>query len=101
MKCRNVNDDVKTGTFSLARDQLKRSPEGGFGGIRHRGDVSYGQAFIRNVRTCCPDVKGDSQVVTNGKAQSTEAGRRGGATRSRDEGAVMALDRRGCVVQPH
>src|SRR6266567_558921 len=34
------------------------------------------------------------------KGQSTEAEHRGGAARSRDEGSVMGLDRRGCVVQP-
>src|ERR1700745_638079 len=34
------------------------------------------------------------------KDQSTEAGHRGGAARSREEGSVMELDRRGCVVQP-
>src|SRR5207302_2174398 len=34
------------------------------------------------------------------KDQSTEAGHRGGAARNRDEGSVMGLDRRGCVVQP-
>ena len=34
------------------------------------------------------------------KDQSTNAGHRDGAVRSRDEGAVMALDRRDCVVQP-
>src|SRR5580704_13769743 len=36
----------------------------------------------------------------NRKDQSTEAEHRGGAVRSRDEGSVMELDRRGCVVQP-
>src|SRR6266496_176373 len=34
------------------------------------------------------------------KDQSTEAEHKGGAARSRDEGSVMGLDRRGCVVQP-
>src|ERR1700739_65652 len=34
------------------------------------------------------------------KDQSTEAEHRGGAARSREEGSVMGLDRRGCVVQP-
>ena len=33
------------------------------------------------------------------RIESTEAGHRDGATRSRDEGSVMELDRRGCVVQ--
>src|SRR5882762_1651672 len=36
----------------------------------------------------------------NRKDQSTKAEHRGGAARSRDEGSVMGLDRRGCVVQP-
>ncbi len=34
------------------------------------------------------------------KDQSTDAEHRGGAIRSRDEGCVMELDRRGCGVQP-
>lgn len=33
------------------------------------------------------------------KAESTDAKHRGGATRSRDEGAVMAVDQRGCIVR--
>jgi RNA-directed DNA polymerase len=32
------------------------------------------------------------------KDESTNAGHRGGAVRSREEGSVMELDRRGCVV---
>jgi hypothetical protein len=32
------------------------------------------------------------------KGESTEAGHGGGAVRSRGEGSVMELDRRGCVV---
>lgn len=33
------------------------------------------------------------------KDQSTDAEHRGGATRSSDEGTVMGLKQRGCVVQ--
>jgi hypothetical protein len=33
------------------------------------------------------------------KDQSTKAKHRGGATRSSDEGTVMGLERRGCIVQ--
>jgi hypothetical protein len=32
------------------------------------------------------------------KNESTDAGHRDGAARSREEGSVMELDRRGCVV---
>jgi hypothetical protein len=37
---------------------------------------------------------------SNREDQSTDAGHRGGAARRRDEGSVMELDQRGCVVQP-
>ena len=33
------------------------------------------------------------------KSESTEAGHRGGATRSSDEGSVMELEQRGCIVR--
>ena len=33
------------------------------------------------------------------KNESTDAGHGGGAARSREEGSVMELDRRDCVVQ--
>src|SRR5207248_10500463 len=36
----------------------------------------------------------------NREGESTEAGRRGGAARSSEEGPVMGLERRGCVVRP-
>ena len=48
----------------------------------------------------CSDAKGEITSGSNREDQSTEAGRRGGAARSRNEGSVMELDRRGCVVQP-
>ena len=42
-------------------------------------------------------VKGKSQVATTTRANTNTHGR-GGATRSSDEGAVMALEPRGCVI---
>ena len=36
----------------------------------------------------------------NREGESTDAAHRGGAARSSDEGPVMELERRGCVVQP-
>ena len=57
------------------------------------------QALLRNVGTCRPDAKGGAQAGGPRKSQSTDAGHRGGATRSSGEGAVMARERRGCVVQ--
>src|SRR6267154_4330328 len=48
----------------------------------------------------CSDAKGEIASGSNREGQSTDAKYRDGAARSRDEGAVMGLDRRGCVVQP-
>src|SRR5882724_13043340 len=47
----------------------------------------------------CSDAKGEIASGSNREDQSTDAEHRGGAARSRDEGSVMELDRRGCVVQ--
>ena len=46
------------------------------------------------------DVKGQAASGSNREGESTEAGRRGGAARSSDEGPAMGLERRGCVVRP-
>src|SRR5215468_9308121 len=46
-----------------------------------------------------PRCKGRRPSGENRKDQSTDAGHRGGAARSRVEGPVMGLDRRGCIVQ--
>ena len=43
-------------------------------------------------------VKGKSQVATTTRANTKTHGR-GGAARSSDEGAVMALERRSCVIR--
>jgi hypothetical protein len=75
---------------------LKPGPRG----IRLGGGVNSDQALLRNVGTCRSDVKGDVQAGGPRKDQSTDAEHRGGAARIRDEGVVMALDRRGCGIQP-
>jgi RNA-directed DNA polymerase len=46
------------------------------------------------------DTKGEIASGSNREDQSTDTEHRDGAARSRDEGTVMELDRRGCVVQP-
>ena len=68
-------------------------------GVRHRSGVTLIQALVRNVGTCRPDDKGETQVRGPHEGESTDAGHRGGAVRSREEGSVMELDRRDCVVQ--
>jgi hypothetical protein len=73
-------------------------PADGPTGVRHEGGVILIQASVRNVGTCRPDAKGEAQVEHIRESQSTNAGHRGGGARSRVEGSVMGLDRRGAVV---
>ena len=99
MRCRNRIDDVRTGGgvdpgISLG-GVLKPGPDG----IRLIGGVNLGQALAWNGRTCRPDAKGAGQAGQPREALSTDAGHRGRTVRSRVEGAVMVLDRRGCGVQ--
>jgi hypothetical protein len=67
-------------------------------GVRHEGGVTLGRASIRNTGTCRSDVKGGIQAASRREDLSTDAECRGGDVRSRDEGLVMRLDRRGVVI---
>ena len=94
-------DDVETGGMVVAPGMSAGGVlEPGPCGVRLEGGVNPDQALLRNVGTCRPDAKGDGRAGDPRKAQSTDAGHRGRAVRSRDEGPVMGLDRRGCGVQP-
>ena len=99
MTCRKRMDDVETGGKSLTRDKSGGWPDCCPDGIRHGGGVKLSQAFAWNMGTCRPDVKGEIQAGGPREDESTDAGHRGGATRSSDEGSVKELERRGCVVQ--
>ena len=74
---------------------LKPGPSG----ARLGGGVNPDQALLWNAGTCRPDAKGEIQIGGPYEDESTDAGHRGGATRSSGEGSVMGLERRGCVVQ--
>jgi len=100
MNCRKRMVDVRTGGSGHPGISMGGVLESGPRGIRLAGGLNPEPAFLRNRRTCRPDAKGDGQPGSPRKAQSTDAGHRGRTARSRDEGAVMALDRRGCGVQP-
>lgn len=78
--------------------EAHQEPAYGVGGVRRKGGVSLGQASVRNVGTCGSDVKGEPQVGGPHKRESTDAGHRGGVTRSSEEGSVMELERRGDIV---
>src|SRR5580658_552040 len=99
MNCRKRTVDVETGGGGRSGISKSGDLETGSCGIRLEGGVTLDQALIRNVGTCRPDAKGGSRAGDPRQALSTEAGHRGRTARSRDEGAVMVLDRRGCGVQ--
>jgi len=56
------------------------------------------QALVRNMRTCRPDVKGEAEVEIP-SSESTDAGHRGGPSRSSVEASVMDVEQRGWPVQ--
>ncbi len=96
--CRKRRDDVKTGGESLLRDQS--------GGHLSTAQMASG---MKAARTWSRLLCGTWEPVTpmprercKGKPPeclSTDAGYRGGATRSSEEGPVMGLERRGCPIQ--
>jgi hypothetical protein len=92
-------DGVETGSEWLARDEGRGKPADCSTGARHEGGVTLDQASVRNVGTCGPDAKGEARADGLREGQSTDAGHRDGDARSRAEGPVMGLDRRGVVVR--
>jgi len=63
MKCRKGIDVTKTRLLCRAQDEAQGVPADCSSGDRHEGGVSPAQALVRNVGTCCLDVKGELQVV--------------------------------------
>jgi hypothetical protein len=98
--CRKTQDDVETGIETwIPGARVGEMPADCPTGVRHEGGVTLRQASIRNTGTCRSDAKGEIQVASRRKGQSTEAEHRGGDVRSREEGPVMGLDRRGVVIR--
>ena len=97
MKCRKRRDGVKTGGKSLTRDKSGRHLS-----------TARAASGIKAARTWRRLLYGTWEPVTSmqrenrkwrtHKRESTEAGCRGGATRSSKEGTVMGLERRGCPI---
>ena len=95
MTCRKFIEDVKTAKFhDCGRSfvatclRTKRHPA-------YRVLELANEAEMRNVGTCRPDANGEAQVETP-RGESTEAGHRGGTTRSSDEVLEIRMERRGC-----
>lgn len=99
MNCRKRIVDVKTGGGDHSGTSDGGDLKPGPCGIRLVGGVNLDQALIRNVGTCRSDVKGESRASDPRQALSTDAEHRDRTARSRGEGTVMVLDRRGCGVQ--
>lgn len=89
----------KPGSGPLSREEGWGKPADCPTGVRHEGGVILIQALVRNVGTCRPDAKGETQADGLREGESTEAGHRGGVARNRVEGPVMGLNRRGGVVR--
>jgi len=70
------------GTPGLVRGKPVYRPDG----LRHKGGMNLIQAFVWNVGSCRPDVKGETQGGGPTKGESTDAGHSGGVARSSDEG---------------
>ena len=99
MTCRKAIQLTSKPDSVIDPGQTQTVPVYGLGGVRCRGCMSLIQALMWNVGTCWLNAKGRG-VATFSDFASTNVSQRGGATRSSDEIAVMAVERRGCVIQP-
>jgi hypothetical protein len=93
-------DGVRTGIGGYPGISMSGDLKPGLCGTRLEGGVNLDQALAWNVGTCRSDAKGAGRAGNPREALSTDVGHRDRAIRSRDEGAVTALDRRGCGVWP-
>ena len=64
-----------------------------------RRDLDLGSCVERG--NLFSDVKGGAQMGGPHECQSTNAEDRGGAACISEEGSVMELERRGCIIQLH
>src|SRR3954471_16291114 len=99
MTCRNIFWRRRNQELVPLLGQGWGVPDDGLTGVRHGGGVTVILASVRNVRTCRSDVKGAGQAGSPCKTLSTKAEHRGGVARSREEGSVMELERRGGLVR--
>ena len=111
MTCRNLLDDIESGSVTLARDE----PGGCLFIDQVVSGVYAARAWVRLLHgTWEPVVPRDGLPVAYGlrlagygrtpsgrnrEDKSTDAGHRGGSARSSVEGPVMGLERRGRAVQ--
>ena len=102
MNCRSiVEKDQMTSKpgVEVIPGLVRTGPADGPHGVRHKGSVILFWALSWN----CGNLRWQCQgkgASLQGKAESTDVPSRGGAARSSVEGAVMAAERRGGVIQP-
>nr|WP_242467205.1 reverse transcriptase domain-containing protein [Ectothiorhodospira shaposhnikovii] len=99
MRCRKRRDDVKTGTSrypgtSLGGDLLTAQAASGMKAARMRSRLLCG------TREPVTPMSREKRKRKPLKRESTDAGYRGGVTRSSDERPVMGRERRGGPIQP-
>ena len=98
MRYRNIQDDVKTGFLDLTRDKSGGKPAYCPVGIRYRDGMSCMEALSRNVGTCTKMLR-ENFKQRPCKNESTDALYRDRLARSSEEVAVMAMERRGQLIQ--
>jgi len=85
MTCREESKVTSKPGGVVDPGQVQKEPVDWLGGVRHEGGVILDQASLRNVGTCRPDAKGRAQAGEPCEGASTDAGHRGGMTRSSGE----------------
>lgn len=85
MTCRKAVQPTSKPDSVVDPGQAQTKPVYGLSGVRRRGCMNLIQAFVWNVGTCWFNL--NIKVI-----------QRGGAIRSSDEAAVMAVERRDCGI---
>ena len=98
MTCRKAMKLTSKPGSVIDLGQIQIVPVDRLGGVRCRGGMSLIQALLWNVGTCWFRAKGIGVTLLR-MIVSRHVNQRGGATRSSDEAAVMAVEQRGCVIQ--
>jgi len=100
MTCRKANQLTPKLSRVVGSGLIQTLPVYGLGGVRCRGCMILFQALVWNVGTYWFNAK-ERGVGYVSSSASTNIGQRGRVTRSSVEAAVMAVERRGYVIQLH
>ncbi len=86
MRYRNEIRRRQNWWLNKRQDQSGGEPAYRLDGVRYKGGMNLIEAFVRNVGSCRPDAKGETQGGGPTKGESTDAGHSGGVARSSEEG---------------